>query len=316
MASEANDSRTRGESSDLALTYRTTSVDHLSELQEDVDALAREGKLSDNRVYRGYLSELRFAVPETLPDARSIIVLAVFTRLMLVRFHLDGKTYEAMMPPQYYSSCVSAEDLRYAVLQEVIGTPGHEAERADRVHLKLLAVRSGLGRYGRNNLCYVDGMGSFLTLYAYFTDFAFDVDDWGEMRMMDTCRDCRVCMDECPCGCITEENAVIDVGRCLTLYNEIPGEFPGWIGPHDHNALVGCMRCQLCCPVNREAAELTGRLEDITEEEARKILEGVPDAELLASLSRKLRGFGPARSEEHFPVLTRNLRALLRGMGA
>jgi epoxyqueuosine reductase len=36
--------------------------------------------------------------------------------------------------------------------------------------LKRLAVRSGLARYGRNNVTYVEGMGSFLELSASLTD--------------------------------------------------------------------------------------------------------------------------------------------------
>jgi epoxyqueuosine reductase len=34
--------------------------------------------------------------------------------------------------------------------------------------LKSLAVRSGLAAYGRNNVCYVPGMGSFLELVGLY----------------------------------------------------------------------------------------------------------------------------------------------------
>jgi hypothetical protein len=71
-------------------------------------------------------------------------------------------------------------------------------------------------------------------------------------------------------------------------------------------------RCQSCCPANREVIRLTRRLEDVTEEETRRILDGTIDKELLDSSSRKLKGFYPPQSEEDFPVLTRNLRVLLR----
>jgi epoxyqueuosine reductase len=103
----------------------------------------------------------------------------------------------------------------------------------------------------------------------------------------------------------------VDVGRCVTLYNEISREFPAWLSGDVHNALMGCMGCQLCCPANREPLRLAGRLEDVSEQETRRILDGTPDQELLESLSRKLRGFPPAVSEEYFPILTRNLRVLL-----
>ena len=54
-----------------------------------------------------------------------------------------------------------------------------------------------------------------------------------------------------------------------------------------------------------------GRLEDVTEEETRKILQGNPDKELLKSLTKKLKGFVPATKEEYFPILTRNLSVLI-----
>ncbi len=290
--------------------YRTVSTDHLEELQGFIDGLKRDGRLSDNETYLSYLSELKFEAPESLPDARYIIILAFFNRLMLVNFLLDGEKHEVMLPPQYYASGLTVEHLRNIIQNEIIGEPGYRIERATGVHLKLLAVRSGLAEYGRNNICYVEGMGSLLKLFAYFTDYAFE-DDWTGLSMMDECEDCRICRTLCPTQCIPDEGFVIDAGRCVTLHNEIEGEFPDWIPPDAHNSLMGCMRCQMRCPANSGVIDLVGRLEDVTEEETAKILNGKPDEELLASLSRKLRNYYPARSKEHFPVFTRNLRALL-----
>jgi len=299
-------------STNFVYKYKTLSVDHLKELQEDIDKLKRENKLSDHKTYRSYLSEKKFEIPENLPNARSLIVIAIFTKPMLVNFHLNGKKHEVMLPPQYYDDGLTEETLRNIVLKKIIKKPGYASERATEVHLKLLAVRSGLGRYGRNNLCYVEDMGSLLTLYTYFTDYQFEEDNWTEIKMMDGCKDCRICMSHCLSNCITEENFVIDAGKCLSLYNEIAGEFPKWISPDAHNALMGCMKCQLHCPANREVIKLTGRLEDITEEETEKILEGTPDEKLLDSLSNKLRDFSPTGSKDLFPIFTRNLRVLLK----
>jgi hypothetical protein len=72
------------------------------------------------------------------------------------------------------------------------------------------------------------------------------------------------------------------------------------------------MRCSEVCPVNEGIAQLSGNLEEVTEEETRKILNGTPDDALLASLQRKLRGFRAVTSKEQFPILKRNLSVLLR----
>ena len=83
----------------IVYQYKTVSVDHLDELQEDIDKLRNAGKLSDHEVYRSYIDTKKFKVPETLPNAKSIIIIAIRTKLVLVNFHLDGKDHEFMIPP-------------------------------------------------------------------------------------------------------------------------------------------------------------------------------------------------------------------------
>ena len=288
--------------------YKTISVEHLNQLQEDIDKLYREGKLSDNKTYRSYLSNKKFRTPESLPDAKSIIVIAIFTKLGLVNFHIDGKKHEIMVSPQYYDDGITYEDLDNLIQNEIIKEPGYKFEIAQNIHLKLTAVRSGLGKYGRNNLCYVDEMGSLITLLAYFTNFPFKEDDWTEIRMMDRCEECRICMNNCPSKCITEPNFVIDVGKCVTLYNEIAGEFPTWISPDTHNALMGCMKCQLPCPANHKVIKLTEKLEDISEQETKAILKLKSNKKLLDSLCKKLKY---PITKEFFPILKRNLEFLI-----
>ena len=71
--------------------YKTVSIDHIKELQEDIDKLRYAGKLSDNEIYRGYIDTRGFEIPENLPNAKSMIILAIFTKLALIDFHLDFK---------------------------------------------------------------------------------------------------------------------------------------------------------------------------------------------------------------------------------
>ena len=283
--------------------YKTISVNHFKQLQEDINQLNREGKLSDNETYRKYLSTKKFEIPETLPNAKYIIILAIFTNLVEVRFQLDGKSHELMIPPQYYDDGLTLEDLEKVVLEEIIQESGYKIELANHTHLKLLAVRSGLGKYGRNNICYVDEMGSMISLYAYFTDYDFKEDNWDEIGMMNFCQNCSICLNNCPTKSINENNFVIDAGKCITLYNEIEGEFPKWISPNAHNALMGCIKCQYQCPGNQKAIKLTKRFEDITEDETKMILEGKTDETLLNSICNKLKMFSPSDSKVMMPIL-------------
>jgi len=297
---------------DSIYKYRVMSVKHLQELQADFEALDTEGKISNNEVFRSYIQQQKHHLSESLPDTKSVIVLAVFTPLMTVDFHHQGKTHEILIP-HYYDDGITEDQLKTTILNKIIGNNQYRVENAKmHVLLKRLAVRTGLGKYGRNNICYVEGMGSFLKLFAFFTDFSFDEDNWQDAEMMDSCKNCKVCFNQCPTGAISEDNSVINVEKCIPLYNEVPGEFPDWIDSSSHNALMGCLKCQLPCPVNSEVAKKTQKLDAVSEEETKKILDGSSDEELYQSLSKKLRMFIPEHAYYYFPVITRNLRVLIQ----
>jgi epoxyqueuosine reductase len=295
--------------------YKTISVEHLNELQEDIDKLRREGKLSDNATYRSYIDNKKFQIPENLPDAKSIIILAIFSKLALVNFHLDGRKHEVMIPPNYYDNGTTFKYFENKILNEVIKEPGYKIEFTNKLHVKLLAVRSGLGRYGRNNICYVDKWGSMINLYAYFTNYQFKEDNWTNIKMMDQCSSCIICIKNCPTNAIptlSDENFVINAGKCLPVYNEIEGIIPTWIPFDAHNALIGCMRCQQLCPSNHETIKMTERLEDISENETIALLKEQTNKEIVNSLSKKLKMFDPSDAEEVLPVLKRNLENLIK----
>ncbi len=298
---------------DSIYQYRVMSTKHLRELRNDFDTLDARGKVSKNSVFRSYIEQQRpHYLPESFANAKSVVVMAVFVPLMKVDFHHQGATHEILVP-HYYNDGITENQLENTILNRIIGSQQYRVENAKmHVLLKRLAVRTGLGKYGRNNLCYVDRMGSFLRLFAFFTDFEFEEDNWKEIEVIDYCDGCTLCLSQCPTGGISEDSFVINVERCLPLYNEVQGEFPTWIKSDSHNALMGCMRCQLLCPANREVAEMTQKLDPVSEQETKKILDGCPDDELIHSLSEKLRLFTPESASYYFPVISRNLRVLLQ----
>lgn len=298
---------------DLCYEARTLSVSHFPELQAWMDGLRREGKLSRHPIYRGYLDNRKFAVPDDFAAAASVVILAYATPMLRLNVRHRGRDREIIISPQYFEDGVTRAGLEAVIRRDVVKDPAARLVPAQMTHLKLLAVRSGLGRYGRNNLCYVDGLGTFHALFAFLTDATGLADDWSDLALLDACRECPLCYSLCPTGAIRRESFVIDAGRCVTLYNEVDGEFPNWILPSMHNALMGCLKCQLGCPANEKPGPRIERGGDLDEDETAKILAGAPDDALLASLGRKLRGFPPASDRKQFPILTRNLAALLRG---
>ena len=228
---------------------------------------------------------------------------------MRATFRYEATATEVLVPPQYYRLGLPKDAALNIVRSEILSSESSHIERLTQGHLKLLAVRSGLARYGRNNISYVEGMGSFITLAAFVTDEVLP-DEWTDLGTMPQCETCTLCLDNCPTGAIRADDFVIDAGKCLTLYNEVSGDFPAWIPDNIHNAYMGCMRCQLPCPANQKVIQDAGRLPDITDVETRAILAGDPAAPAIASAAEKLR-IG-LTDQETLGIVSRNVGALLK----
>lgn len=70
------------------------------------------------------------------------------------------------------------------LLTKVLEPAGYQATPS-LLPLKSLAAHSGLAVYGRNNICYVPGMGSFLELVGLYSDLPCSEDTWQEARTID-----------------------------------------------------------------------------------------------------------------------------------
>ncbi|MGC9530419.1 MAG: 4Fe-4S double cluster binding domain-containing protein [Candidatus Bipolaricaulaceae bacterium] len=184
---------------------------------------------------------------------------------------------------------------------------GHQATLAT-VPKKLLAVRAGLASYGRNNLAYVPGLGSFHGLVALLIDAPPADDPWRAPAVLQQCAGCSCCREACPTGAIERGRFLVPAERCLTFWNEKPGSepFPAWIEPAWHTSLVGCLHCQLVCPANRQAAQWAEG-PAFTAEETARLLAGSALGDLPAPTQRKLTASGLARLLD---VIPRNLAAL------
>jgi epoxyqueuosine reductase len=293
--------------------YRTVSVEHLQDMQDYMDKLRHAGLFCNNKVFNSYVDNKGFRLPENFQEAKSLIVIAIYNPLAKVSIPFQGRIHEVLIPPNYRVDEFTIDQLRATIVQNIIREKGYRVESVgNSIFLKHLATRSGLAEYGRNNICYVEGMGSMLTLYAFFTDFIFEEHHWGDIRMMDSCRDCKVCINQCPTQAISDKRFVIDVNRCLPLYNEIIGEIPAWILKQSHNALIGCMRCQLRCPANKEVVLRMIELEGLTEIETSSILEGNINDDAAKALCQKLKVATPDIVAQMLPVFSRNLKMLIK----
>lgn len=286
---------------------RIVLAEHLHDLREAIEARHEQG-LFDAEFYQECLTEFQFEFPDCLPDTKSLIVIAVPRPQNQVVFTWNGKVWPFMLPPTYVGYEETRERVE-ALLAGFLAPQGYQAART-ALPLKLLAVRSGLGRYGRNNICYVAGMGSFHQLVAFYSDLPCPEDNWQEVQMMESCQDCQACRRHCPTGAIPSDRFLLRAERCLVFHNEKPGDvpFPSWINPAWHNCLVGCLICQRICPQNKDLLSWVEGNEVFSEEETTLILEGVPLAQLPTTTVQKLKRLDLLDSVD---ILPRNLSALL-----
>jgi epoxyqueuosine reductase len=119
--------------------------------------------------------------------------------------------------------------------------------------LKALAVTTGLARYGRNNVAYVNGFGSYVQLMAFASGVPVDdlAPNGPRAAALDECQGCKACQAACPTGAIARDRFLIRAERCITWFSEYEGPLPDAFGLAKRPCLVGCTACQEACPVNR-----------------------------------------------------------------
>ena len=288
----------------LHAKFRTVSIIHLKDLQTEINQWKRD-KLITEKFFKQNYSQFSFKPPKTLPNACSIIVIGVPQKIIPVNFFYKGERYQTVLPPTYVYSKIRTTCKE--ILSRILENKGYFVDRAI-LPLKLLAVKSGLAKYGKNNICYVDGMGSFTRLEAFYTDYELFPDDWQEKQIMKSCTTCSLCHNACPTHCIPKERVLIHADHCLTYLNENKGDFPSWVPVQSHNALIGCMRCQMVCPQNKKFIQYDKQTIDFTEEETSIILHKTPREHLSKALAKKLIRFD---IDEYYTVLGRNLSVLL-----
>jgi len=284
---------------------RIVPIGHLADLREAILGRYEQG-LIDEALYREGLGFFSFDAPAELPGARSIVIVAVPTPQMRIFFHWQGERVPVVAPPTYVSYTPRTERVQ-AVLAAWLEHEGYRLAKP-KLPLKTLAVRSGLADYGRNNICYVPGMGSFLQLVGAFSDLPCDGDPWREPKALDRCESCVACLRHCPTGAIANDRFLLRAERCLTYHNEAAGDFPSWIDPSWHHCLIGCLRCQTACPEDRAVLEWFEDRAEFSEQETTLFIQRVPLDRLPAETVAKLESL---EINEDYRLLCRNLSMII-----
>jgi epoxyqueuosine reductase len=291
----------------------------VAEVLAEIDARRQRNEL-EPRFDRENLSQFERLDEQTVRAMRTLVVIAVRRPAHRLVFKRKEGTVEAIVPPTYVNYRMLAEEIRADLESAVLRGKGEI--RTVHVPLKLLAARLGLVRYGRNNVTYMKGWGSYHQLAGFLTTVDLQpkrvpipsADEKGNGDrsaglLQAACRKCRKCIEACPTGALTSDRFLVRAERCLTLVNEQAGAWPDWIPASAHQCLVGCLACQRTCPVNRDRLQFENLTTVFSEAETARILAGDGN-ETEPAWSRIEAKLTEAGLKRYVPVLTRNLRTL------
>ena len=285
---------------------RVVSADHLDDLRARLQRVLTSGELPDE-VANEVAPKPGFRLPDDAPAPRSVVVAALGRPLTQATLTLGGTERTIPVPPHYAGYHTQPAEM-VRIVAEVLAAAGHGATRFDPP-LKTLAACAGLARYGRNNIAYVAGLGSYHELAACVTDAPPPADAvWGEPQVLARCMSCVACLRACPTGAIDGDRFLLHTERCLTYLNESEAPFPDWVRPEWHTCAVGCLGCQQVCPENVDPGLTVAAPEHFDERESAAILAADKNASFSAATRTKLERCGLDYSAE---LIARNLRAAL-----
>lgn len=296
-----------GHAASRGFGVRVAGAGHLEDLREEITARLNGGEV-DRAFAAERLEHFEFAPAIDGRQPNAIIVTAAPQPQRLTIFRYRGRDHEYPVPPTYNWD---TDEAAAAALREVLAPRGYDVFPA-AIPKKLAAVRTGLARYGRNNIAYHPEFGSYFRLQAFLSDLPATTDHWTEATWLPECANCIACVRACPTGAITTERAVIRAERCLTYFNERPEDFPGWVKPAWHTCLIGCLRCQLACPADRDIDIRPGEPFRFGEAETDNLLAAGRESDLLPGLREKLAALWLL---EDWGLIARNLRVLLERDG-
>lgn len=269
----------------------------------------------DQSFHKTSLSWLTSAGTGLQPGEQSVILVAVPRPAHTAAFDYRGKSVELTLPPTYHRYGVLFTEVRDDLSAHL---KGRVPLRVLRAPLKAVAAHAGFARYGRNNLAYVDGLGSYIQLIAFASPLPVSdpaVPDCLTPAVLDACYRCTACQRACPTDAIPGDRFLLHAENCLTWFSEYEGTLPEAFGHARRPCLVGCLVCQEACPLNRGRLRVESLDVRFSEEETGFLLGEGAGLAVISEIEAKLdamscSGFSFSSGSPN-PTLRRNLRAVL-----
>jgi epoxyqueuosine reductase len=154
---------------------------HLEDLSREIEEFKKTEEL--NGFQQWIVNDLYcLKFPQIGFDIKSIIIIAAHHPFYAdIKFTYSGQIYStrSLVHPEF-------QEVR-SYLTKNLEMQGYHLYEEKNLPMKRLAVQSGLAVYGRNNITYVEGLGSNFSYMAFFTDAPCEKDEWRKMCNSEIC---------------------------------------------------------------------------------------------------------------------------------
>lgn len=195
-----------------------------------------------------------FQPKDFLDSARAIIILGLnffFERKKLPGNPPRSEIMNFYVNPECLNYVVSRTDSVVSYLAE----QGYEAMSVPTgIPQKMMAAKSGIGRYGKNAVIQCKALGSWIGIALVITNAPLQPDTPAD----EDCGDCTLCQEACPTGAL-DKPYECNIERCLTLQMvNNKGSLPYDIREKAGTCIAHCNICLDVCPKNKNLQAQTG----------------------------------------------------------
>ena len=211
------------------LTYLS---DHRKDLRSDV-----------KNIYPGFQSSLVFLF--SYQESKKWLLENNHHEVAAYTLGFEGRDYHQVLKERL-------EKIFQALKKSHDGLERFIALDAQPVLERDLALRAGLGWFGRNSMLINKKEGSYFIIGSLLLNQKLNLEV--VRNDVDHCGQCRLCVDACPTNAINPETRTIIASQCISTYTieifkdaEAPAGFE-----NSRGEIFGCDICQDVCPWNRK----------------------------------------------------------------
>jgi epoxyqueuosine reductase len=200
-----------------------------------------------------YMENPHRGSPDILfPGAKFAIIFVTYYKQEKLPFTNDAKLIASYARGKDYHN-IHRKRLKKMIawLEELSGKEGIARGFSDSFPLleKGLAVKAGLGWFGKNTLLIHPKFGTFTLLSGLLTSLEIAIPQTPNLRLP-KCGTCTKCLDACPTSALVSPYK-LDARLCLSYHLiESKGEVPQEIRKKNPGYAFGCDICQDVCPHN------------------------------------------------------------------